>query len=78
MRQLVDLLNNDTGYVRIFADHTGFGYERATYRPCDIGDLFDRMNGYPSIAIAREAARLQLQAPLGRRRTRRSRRSARV
>lgn len=75
MRQLVDLLNNDTGYVRIFADHTGFGYERATYQPCAIGDLFDRMSGYPTIAKAREAAQLQLQTPLGPERARRRRRS---
>jgi hypothetical protein len=61
MRTLVDLLNNDSGYVRIYADQAGFGYDRATYSPQPIGDLFDCMNGYPSVGNAREAAQLQLQ-----------------
>jgi hypothetical protein len=61
MRTLVDLLNNDSGYVRIYADQAGFGYDRSTYSPQPIGDLFDRMSGYPSIINAREAAELQLQ-----------------
>ncbi len=62
MRTLVDLLNDASGYVRIYADQAGFGYERATYTARSIGDLFDHMNGYASIASARDAARLQLQA----------------
>lgn len=62
MRTLVDLLNDATGYVRIYADHAGFGYERATYSSRSIDDLFDRMSGYASIASAREAARWQLLA----------------
>jgi len=60
MRTLVDLLNNEQGYVRIYADLAGFGYEKSTYMPPTIGDLFDRMTGYESIANAREAAELQL------------------
>lgn len=62
MRTLVDLLNDATGYVRIYADHAGFGYERSTYSSRAIGDLFDRMNGYANISSARDAARLQLLA----------------
>jgi len=61
MRTLVDLLNDDSGYVRIFADQAGFGYDRSSYAPAPIGDLFDCMSGYPSITNAREAAQLQLQ-----------------
>lgn len=72
MRTLVDLLNNDHGYVRIYADLAGFGYEKSTYTPPTIPDLFDRMGGYESITNAREAARLQLQTlrPTQRRRRR--------
>ena len=62
MRTLVDLLNDDSGYVRIYADQAGFSYDRSMYAPAPIGDLFDRMSGYPSISNAREAAQLQLQA----------------
>lgn len=62
MRTLVDLLNDATGYARIYADQAGFGYERSTYSSRSTGDLFDRMTGYSSIASARDAARLQLQA----------------
>jgi len=62
MRTLVDLLNNDSGYVRIFADQAGFGYEKSTYAPLSNRDLFDQMGGYESIANAREAAQLQLSA----------------
>jgi hypothetical protein len=61
MRTLVDLLNNDSGYVRIYADQAGYGYDRSTYSPEPISDLFDCMSGYPSISNAREAAELQLQ-----------------
>jgi hypothetical protein len=70
MRTLVDLLNDDRGYVRIYVDQGGFGYEKSTYTPLTIGDLFDRMGGYASISTVREAAQLQLQAlrPIRRRR----------
>jgi hypothetical protein len=69
MRTLVDLLNDASGYVRIYTDQAGFGYERATYSSRSIGDLFDRMSGYANIASAREAAQLQLRAmPRARRR----------
>ena len=62
MRTLVDLLNDDRGYVRIYVDQGGdFGYERSTYTPAVIGDLFDRMSGYDSINHALAAAQLQLQ-----------------
>ena len=62
MRTLVDLLNDDRGYVRIYVDQGGgFGYERSTYSPAVIGDLFDRMNGYDSMNHALAAAQLQLQ-----------------
>ena len=62
MRTLLDLLNDERGYVRIYEEPRGFGYELSTYvQPC-IGDLFERMSGYDSIAAAREAARLQLSA----------------
>ena len=64
MRTLVDLLNDDRGYVRIYVDQGGgFGYERSTYSPAVIGDLFDRMNGYDSMNHALAAAQLQLQTP---------------
>jgi hypothetical protein len=67
MRTLVDLLNDEKGYVRIFADQGGFGYEKSAHTASAYvsgisGDLFDRMSGYQSMANAREAALLQLQA----------------
>lgn len=62
MKTLVDLLNDDIGYVRIYADQAGFGYERSAYSHPVIGDLFDRMSGYASMASAREAAQMQLRA----------------
>jgi hypothetical protein len=62
MRTLLDLLNDDSAYVRIYADPAGFGYEKSAYAPPPIGDLFDRMSGYSSIDSAREAAQLQLLA----------------
>jgi hypothetical protein len=62
MRTLLDLLNDDRGYVRIYEEPDGFGYELSTYAQQPIGDLFTRMNGYDSIATVREAARLQLSA----------------
>lgn len=62
MRTLVDLLNDDRAYVRIFAEAHGFGYERSTHKPVTTGDLFDRMSGYTSFETALEAAQLQLQA----------------
>ena len=75
MRTLVDLLNDDRGYVRIYVDQGGgFGYERSTYSPAVIGDLFDRMNGYDSMNHALAAAQLQLQIPEATRARRRKRR----
>jgi hypothetical protein len=62
MRTLLDLLNDERGYVRIYEEPGGFGYELSTYVQPPIVDLFERMNGYASIATAREAARLQLSA----------------
>lgn len=62
MRTLLDLLNDERGYVRIYEEPGGFGYELSTYaQPC-IGDLFERMSGYDSIVTVREAAHLQLSA----------------
>ena len=62
MRTLLDLLNDEPGYVRIFMDQDSFGYELSTYAKQPIGDLFERMNGYGSMAAAREAASYQLAA----------------
>jgi hypothetical protein len=62
MRTLVDLLNDDNGYVRIYEDQSGYGYERSAYTAPPIRDLFDEMTGYDSAASAREAASLQLRA----------------
>jgi hypothetical protein len=62
MRTLLDLLNDERGYVRIYEEPSGFGYELSTYSRPPIGDLFERMTGYASIAAAREAAHLQLSA----------------
>ena len=59
---LVDLLNDDRGYVRIFAEQTGFGYEKSPHAPTPYRDLFDRMTGYDSMTSALEAAQLQLRA----------------
>jgi hypothetical protein len=79
MRTLLDLLTDERGYVRIYAEPSGFGYELSTYALQPIGDLFERMTGYASIAAAREAAHLQLSATgqvkrmTGRRRTRQQR-----
>ena len=55
MRTLVDLLSDDRGYVRIFAEAEGYGYELSTYQPLP-------MCGYDSAVAASEAAHLQLQA----------------
>jgi hypothetical protein len=76
MRTLLDLLNDERGYVRIYAEPSGFGYELSTYARQPIGDLFERMTGYDSIAAAREAGQLQLSAAgrVKRVRTRRARR----
>lgn len=62
MRTLLDLLNDERAYVRIFKELDGFGYELSTHVPEPIGDLFARMNGYDSMAEVREAAQLQLSA----------------
>lgn len=60
MRMLIDLLNNDLGYARIFSERDGFGYELTTYRARPIPDLFERMSGYASAEAALEAAQQQL------------------
>lgn len=62
MRTLVDLLNDDRGYVRIYSERGGFGYELCTYLPRPTVDLFERMSGYASIGAACEAARYQLSS----------------
>lgn len=62
MRTLLDLLNDERGYVRIFKELDGFAYELSTYAQPPVGDLFAQMNGYDSIAAAREAAQFQLSA----------------
>jgi hypothetical protein len=70
MRTLVDLLNNDHAYVRIFADADDFGYELCTYVPRPIPDLFERMSGYASADDAYQAAQHQLSAAQPTRRNR--------
>ena len=77
MRTLVDLLSDDRGYVRIFAEAEGYGYELSTYQPLPIPDLFERMCGYASVVAASEAAHLQLQAA-GRVKSLRRRRPRRI
>lgn len=62
MRTLLDLLNDERGYARIYQEQDGFGYERSSYVLEPVADLFERMNGYASIAAAREAASYQLSA----------------
>ena len=71
-RTLVDLLNDERGYVRVFAERDGYGYEVAHYRPPRIADLFERMSGFSSLTAASEAARHQLSSaqPVKRRRRR--------
>ena len=76
MRMLIDLLNNDSGYARIFSERDGFGYELTTYRACPMPDLFERMSGYASAEAALEAAQQQLasvQQPRSIKRKRQSR-----
>ena len=76
MRTLLDLLNDERAYVRIFKESEGFGYELSTYQQQPMRDMFERMDGYDSIAAAREAAHFQLSAAgqVRRARTRRARR----
>jgi hypothetical protein len=62
MRTLLDLFDDELGYVRVYQEQDGFGYELSTYVQQPMSDLFARMNGYASIAAAREAARYQLAA----------------
>ena len=76
MRTLVDLLSNEHGYARIYADSEGYGYELCTYLPRPIADLFARMAGYHSVSAARTAAEHQLSAVYQVRRSRK--RSARA
>lgn len=76
MRMLIDLVNNEHGYARIFAEREGFGYELSTYRPLPIADLFGRMTGFETPEAAFQAAE-QLLASVQQsfqRRTRRRRR----
>jgi hypothetical protein len=70
-RTLVDLLSDDRGYVRIFAELDGYSYEVSTYQPLPVADLFERMRGYDSAVAASEAARFQLLSTAGVKRTRR-------
>lgn len=60
MRTLVDLLNTEHGYARIFFGQDGYSYELYAYQPGPIADLFERMGGYESAPEACEAARQQL------------------
>jgi hypothetical protein len=62
MRTLLDLLDDERGYVRIFSDRDGFGYELSTYDPTPITDLFERMSGYRSQHDASIAAQHQLSS----------------
>ena len=62
MRTLVDLLNGERGYVRIYAELSGFSYELSTYLPRPMADLFERMSGYPSVGDACVAAQYQLSS----------------
>jgi hypothetical protein len=61
-RTLVDLLSNDHGYVRIYAERDGFAYELSTYAPRPTPDLFEKMGGYASLDAACAAAQAQLSA----------------
>jgi hypothetical protein len=74
MRTLLDLVNDERAYVRIFKELEGFGYELSTYEQPPMRDLFERMDGYDSVAAAREAAHFQLSAAGQVRRARRRRR----
>src|SRR5690606_24250187 len=56
MRMLIDLLNNEHGYARIFAERDGFGYELSTYRPLPTADGFGRLSGSASPEAAFQAA----------------------
>ena len=62
MRTLLDLYNNERGYVRVYADGSGFGYELLRYAPAPMNDLFEHMSGYPSIVDASAAAQHQLSS----------------
>lgn len=55
-------MDDERGYVRIYREQEGFGYELSTYLQQPMADLFERMNGYASITAAREAAHYQLSA----------------
>ena len=62
MRTLVDLLNTEDGYARIFYERDSYGYQLHAYQPALVLDLFERMNGFTSLPDACEAARHQLAA----------------
>ena len=53
MRTLLDLFNDESGYVALYEEQDSFGYELFTYVQQPMADLFERMNGYASIAAAR-------------------------
>ena len=81
MRTLIDLLNNDLGYARIFSERDGFGYELTTFRARPMPDLFERMSGYASAEAALEAAQQQLasvQQPRSNKRKRRFKTASRL
>ena len=59
-RTLVDLLDSEHGYVRVYSTADGFGYEVLAYRERPLPDLFERMSGYATLLEASEAARRQL------------------
>jgi hypothetical protein len=59
-RHLVDVLDNEYGYVRVFADPEGFGYDVCAYRAHPLADLFQTMGGFATQGEALEAARRQL------------------
>ena len=60
MHTLVDLLSNEHGCARIYADAEGFGYELLTYLPRPTADLFRHLGGFASLAEACVAAEQQL------------------
>jgi hypothetical protein len=62
MRTLVDLLNTEYGYARIFYEQDSYGYQLQAYQQAAMTDLFERMDGFASVAEASEAARQQLIA----------------
>jgi hypothetical protein len=62
VKTLVDLVSNERGYVRIYAEPEGYAYQLSTYSPSIVGDLFEQMSGYPTAGDACAAAHYQLSA----------------